>query len=335
MALSLAIDTKEKRNMAILLGFMAALIVGVLIIYVVLPALSGGGEDDVPAGATAENATPLSAPKAASPVAATGAAPAGAPPAAGAAAGAPAVVPVSSQRAALPFGRPREDPFEPHLVRIPAPPIRYDEERRPPPPPPPPIAVPQPGNMFVAPLPIPGPGSGSISGSISGSGSGMVGLPRPPVLTTLPPVQIPQLVTSPVAPRLQGGVSQPGVVGRASSRRVSGVLIGDSVRAILEIGEGMEKVTRIVQPGDEVDGIRILRIERIREGSRVTTRMIISEAGEERFVELSPSAEPMVGVGPAGGAGAGGFNAPPAPGAFGGAPAGGGNPFGRPRSADF
>jgi hypothetical protein len=76
---------------------------------------------------------------------------------------------------------------------------------------------------------------------------------------------------------------------------LSGVIIGDSVRALLEIsqgdnnGTGMNTVTRIVQPGDEVDGIRVLRIERTTEGGRPVTRMYIRENGVESFVDLRPA----------------------------------------------
>jgi hypothetical protein len=57
-----------------------------------------------------------------------------------------------------------------------------------------------------------------------------------------------------------------------------------------------------------VDGIRILRIERMYEGGRQITRMFVQEGTEIRFVDLRPSPNPVGAV-----AGAGGEGAPPAP----------------------
>ena len=100
---------------------------------------------------------------------------------------------------------------------------------------------------------------------------------------------------------------------RSANKRLSGVIIGDSVRALLEItvgdaaaggGHGQDggadggaaetTVVRVVQPGDEVDGIKILRIERVYEGGRQITRMFVREGNEERFVDLRPSPTPPV-----------------------------------------
>jgi hypothetical protein len=54
-----------------------------------------------------------------------------------------------------------------------------------------------------------------------------------------------------------------------------------------------------------VDGIRILRIERYTENGRTGTRMLINEAGEDRWVELKaapmgaiPALDPATGMPP-------------------------------------
>ena len=52
---------------------------------------------------------------------------------------------------------------------------------------------------------------------------------------------------------------------------------------MIVMGDGK---TRIVQPGDEVDGITVLRIERVTEGGKPVTRVIIREGGQERAVIL-------------------------------------------------
>jgi len=123
-------------------------------------------------------------------------------------------------------------------------------------------------------------------------------------------------VDVPSAPRVQvpppnrsGGS---GTVTRSGNKRLAGVVIGDSVRALLEIqGDSPETtVTRIVQPGDEVEGVRVLRIERFTEGAnRTRVRMIVRENGEERSVELRPSPQPLAAPGGEGGEGgsSGGF----------------------------
>jgi hypothetical protein len=78
-------------------------------------------------------------------------------------------------------------------------------------------------------------------------------------------------------------------IARSSNKRLSGIIIGDGVRALLEIDGEDGKVTRVVQPGDEVDGILVVRIERNTEGGQATTRMVIREGNEDRYVDLRPS----------------------------------------------
>jgi hypothetical protein len=127
-------------------------------------------------------------------------------------------------------------------------------------------------------------------------------------LRELPPPYIPRVAIAPTAPAnfLPPGGGGSGGTSRSSNKRLSGVVIGDSVRAILEISDGENVVTRIVQPGDEVDGIRILRIERVSEGGRMVTRMFIREAGEERYVDLKAAPQQAAG----GGGGIPGMGAP-------------------------
>ncbi|HVF10269.1 MAG TPA: hypothetical protein VNA16_05675, partial [Abditibacteriaceae bacterium] len=130
------------------------------------------------------------------------------------------------------------------------------------------------------------------------------------VLMPLPPVTIPRAPRVPMPPagfELSKAGGQAGIA-RSTNKRVSGIIIGDGVRALLEIGSGDDKVTRVVQPGDEVDGITILKIERTTEGARTTMRLIIREGGEERYVDLRPAPQQATQGGDTGeatGAGAG------------------------------
>jgi hypothetical protein len=119
---------------------------------------------------------------------------------------------------------------------------------------------------------------------------------------------VPSIPTAPSGPPNGSLSGAPTGIARSSNKRLSGIIIGDGVRALLEIGSGEEKVTRIVQPGDEVDGILVVRIERSTEGGRTTTRMVIREGNEERYVDLQPSTEAKT---PAGGADATGAAASP------------------------
>ncbi|RYG70581.1 hypothetical protein EON80_07575 [bacterium] len=93
-------------------------------------------------------------------------------------------------------------------------------------------------------------------------------------------------------PRRTTSESGTGSVSPSFDKRLSGVVIGDGVRALLEIQGPNGIVTRNVQPGDEVDGITVLNIQRYLEGGRTVTRMLIRENGEERSVELKASPAP-------------------------------------------
>lgn len=111
----------------------------------------------------------------------------------------------------------------------------------------------------------------------------MEGLPSP-AIPNLSGVVHPPSVGAPPAGGGNGETVQP-----AYNKRLSGVIIGGGVRALLEINNGTEIVTRVVQPGDEVDGIQVLSIQRVTEGNHTITRMIVRENGNEQSVDLAPS----------------------------------------------
>lgn len=202
----------------------------------------------------------------------------------------------------------RPDPFtpfyKPPTPAPPAPPV--------PTPIPPPLPLP-PLQSSLAPLILPGTSGGSpTSGTLIG----------------LPPVRIanaqggnPRVIQPPALNR-EGDTS---TVERAAGRRVSGIIISDNgpVSALLEIGEGEDAVTRVVQPGDPaVNGIEVLRIERVTPNGETaaTYRMFIRENGQERFVDLRAAPAQTQG-GPGGLSGAGGPGG--FPGGRGGFPGGG------------
>ena len=208
------------------------------------------------------------------------AAPAPQPTAVRPAAGPPVPVP---QRASLAPSRP--DPFRP--IYLPTPPPEFAPTPVPPPleiPAPPPVALPSRSPAGAPPSTV------------------LVGLPSPRI-SRYNPLPGPRWVI-PVTGKSEN------LAGRSSDKRLSGVIIGDSVRALLEIqqagagggeggGEGggagaAQVVTRVVQPGDEVDGIKILRINREFENGRPVTRMYILEGDQERYVDLRPSPSPPV-----------------------------------------
>lgn len=171
----------------------------------------------------------------------------------------------------------RRDPFQQaYFLPTPVPTL--------PPPPPPPtpepiIDVPRPAE--VTPLALPG-----LSG-------GRAAEQRPLIL---PPVSINRLdqgsrrPTEAFPPARTSSGSGSSVPSPSYDKRLSGVVIADGVRAILEIQGPNGPVSRVVQPGDEVEGITILNIQRFNDGTRTVTRMLIRENGEERTVELRAGA---------------------------------------------
>jgi hypothetical protein len=135
------------------------------------------------------------------------------------------------------------------------------------------------------------------------------------------------------APPSPGGASTP--LERSTNKRLAGVAIGDSVRALLEVQDLTtgEFRTYIVQPGQRVDAenLQVLRIERTTEGGQTRVRMVVRENGEIRIVELREGARPDLAAQGGAPGGEGGFPGG-APGGFpGGFPGGGGGfPGGAP-----
>jgi hypothetical protein len=74
----------------------------------------------------------------------------------------------------------------------------------------------------------------------------------------------------------------------ATGKRVSGVILGDTIRALIEYQENGQTVSKIVQPGDEVGGMRILSIQRIRSGEQSIVRVTARENGQEVYFDLGP-----------------------------------------------
>jgi hypothetical protein len=235
-----------------------------------VPRLTGSSSDTAPVTSTASSNV-ATAPGALSP---DGTASGSADPfAAGGATGGGATGGAKTSAVSAPLARSRPDPFEQaYLIPTPPPPV------------PPPVSVPLPSDM----MPVSLPGGNFRSEDMS----------RPLVL---PPVKIDRLdetARRPIDafPPRRSAEGGSGSVAPSFDKRLSGVVIGDGVRALLEIQGPNGPVTRNVQPGDEVDGITVLNIQRFQEGGRTVTRMLIRENGEERSVELRPSPQPMTGA---------------------------------------
>ena len=296
----------QKQKLFILLGFVGFLVIAGYF------ALSPKGEDDAatqPLTASAQTvpSMPAAAPARATPQ--TSSQPAATPKVVKVVA---PVIPAPARAALAPH---RSDPFAPKFYPTPAPPVS-------PTPIPPPIVIPAPdGVRLPSPAPVGAPPS-----------TVLVGLPSPRIARYSPLPGPRWVVTS--SPTQTGG----NIAGRSTNKRLSGVIIGDSVRALLEIevagggGEGGESggagesqvITRVVQPGDEVDGIKILRINREFENGRPVTRMYIREGDQERYVDLRPSPSPPTDAG-GGFEGGGGSSAGSGRGSFGSSSPGSGS----------
>jgi len=278
---------------------------------VVKPMLSGNSVPTSPAPAAPTSAAKVPAsviPKPAAP-GVPGVAPLGA---------SPSVVAVNTSPIGF-IAKARVDPFEPVLLYPPAlPPL--------PPAPPAPRIKPTPPPVT---LPSPSDFSGNRVVTISdprvqAEVSQPLGLGSPTIKRTsdgAPRDAFPPARTSGVAG--EGGAGAP----QASyDKRLAGVIIGDGVHALLEITANGQVTTQVVQPGDEVNGVRVLSIERFRDGERTVTRMLVRDTnGTQQYVELKPSAQPPAGgVGGPGGAGRGFPGAAGFPGGGGFPGAGGG-----------
>lgn len=121
-------------------------------------------------------------------------------------------------------------------------------------------------------------------------------------------------VISPPPPPVFAGTRPPVVESR--ELRLSGILLNGSLYVILEIlpldGNSLPR-GYVVKPGDEVEGVRVVKIERYREKDELITRALVRTAGEERHVYLRPGPPPAA-AGGAGGAGDGGAGMPGMPG---------------------
>ena len=181
----------------------------------------------------------------------------------------------------------------------------------PPPPPPPPAPLPMPESL---PSPQPQYPAGLPPAFVATNNPSNV-------LAGLPPVIIPRLRQVPVKPQQFQAPSQAGGTPLATpsfNKRLSGVIIGDSIHALLEVSSASGTQTYVVQPGDTVAGIRILGIQRVSVGGQTVPRMLISENGEEKYVDLRPAFNPQTDQQPGGMDEMGGF--PGAPGGFPGNP---------------
>lgn len=190
----------------------------------------------------------------------------------------------------IPFSGARSDPFVPHYVAA-LPPSRR------PAPPLPPLRIPSPGEYsegtnFPSTGAFPGLPPARIAAGAGDSG----------ILSNLPQVRIPQLTPRTTSRMTSSNpFSSESGGSESSSARLAGVVIGDSVRALVEVTTPSgQVVSRVVQPGDEIEGIRILRLERVEEGGQSVTRMTVSQNGREQYFTLRPSSTPR-GTGAAGG----------------------------------
>ncbi|BCM89455.1 hypothetical protein IAD21_01301 [Abditibacteriota bacterium] len=190
------------------------------------------------------------------------------------------------------ISRARTDPFQPvYLIPPPAP------TPLPPPPPDPEINVPTlPG--FEGGINLPAIKDPAVRAAVARPLR--IGIPSIPRLENISAPRDPFPL-----PRNQSEGNVGGAPQQSYDKRLAGIIIGDGVRALLELPSGEQ---RVVQPGDEVEGIRVLNIERFRQGDRTVSRMLIRDTdGSQRYVELKPSPVAQQAAGGEGGA----------PGAFG------------------
>ena len=258
----LAIGADEKKKLYILGGLLAA--IGVVVVVLYLP--KGSKTARTP------TATPTPAITVAQMPTTPGAGATGSGASGAVASAAPGTVNAASLVSVSSF---RDDPFAPFArPLLPAlPPIKQ----------PGPVEIPSPQQVDI--MPDTDHGTGGVLPPM-GVGNGTASR-RP--LADMPPITIPTRANVPSVPSPPSGGQSSSGVAESPNKRVSGVIIGDSVRALIEISDGDTKTTRIVQPGDEIDGIRILRIERASQAGRTVTRVIIRENGEERSIVLKPA----------------------------------------------
>lgn len=193
------------------------------------------------------------------------------------------------------IGRTRSDPFVPTVLPALPPP---------PPPPPPPRPTPIPTRIVTVtdsvPVSLPTYATRLENTTVSLPASPFsFGAPGSPASTqsilSLPPAVIfggtQQSAPQPLP--LVGGleVGAPGAqtsATNASGKRVSGVILGNTIRALIEYQENGQTVSKIVQPGDEVGGMRILSIQRVRSGEQSIVRVTARQNGQEVYFDLGP-----------------------------------------------
>ena len=286
--------TPDQKRMFAGLGVAGVLLLIVGVMYVP-PMLSGGGSN-VPiapptspssgSGATngaadAVSQTPTTAPGAGLPGSGAGSG------AGGAAVGA-ALPGTASAEPVVFVSRSRVDPFQPvYIIPPPAP----TPTPLPPPDPEIPISAPSGFENGITLAAIKDPALRARAAAPLN-----IGVPVIPRLDTITVPRDPFPVS-------RGGDNNGGGGGPQQSydKRLAGIIIGDGVRALLELPSGEQ---RVVQPGDEIEGVRVLSIERFRQGDRTVTRMLVRDTdGSQKYVELKPSSQPQQAAGGEGGLG--------------------------------
>lgn len=275
-----AIGAEEKKKIYVLLGLAGVL--GSVVLFVIKP--FGGRSSSTTTSSTVVSSTPSPTPAVATAQTvslATTSTPTAGTPGSGIPSYAPGASAGTTRLVAL--GRYRRDPFAPKVVPAGAP-LPPPPTPRPTPKPLPPVDIPTPSGDFALP-------PATIEGPERGAASRTGGVPL-----DLPPVNIGQFKprTSPrplLASSASGGATSGTNSGPVASndKRLAGVVIGDSVRALIEINNGSETITRVVKPGDEVEGVKILSIQRLTENGAVITRMTVLENGQQRYFDLRPA----------------------------------------------
>jgi len=262
--------TDEQKRTFGLLGVAGVLFLIVAAIY--LPGMLSGGSSSTETVQVPVSETKTTPDSATTPATAPGEIPTGS---VGDMAAAPAAAPAATTVNYTPVSKSRSDPFTPFIVNpLPPPPAQAQEE--------PPLNIPQPVTSELAPLSIDAPNVGQGNQDTQ---------PR----LDLPPIEIKRMNTpvkrpSDINPPPRGsGSGNNGDPQPSYDKRLSGVVIANGVRALLEISSGGELKNYVVQPGDTVEGITVLNIQRFSEGTATITRMLIREGGQERYVDLKPA----------------------------------------------
>jgi len=261
----MAIGADDKKKLIVLGGFGVALLLVIVFLFV----FRKGSTPTSTAQVTPPAELPVPEPGGGQPAADTSA------PAGGGGGGSVTAVSLASLSGF------RGDPFTPEYVV-------------PPPPPPPPVPLPMPETL---PSPQPNYPAGLPPAFIAANKPSTA-------LLGLPPIEIPRMARAATKPQQFEAPKQVGGSQLATpsfNKRLSGVIIGDSVHALLEVSNASGTQTYVVQPGDTIAGIRILGIQRVEVGGRTVPRMLISENGEQKYVELRAAPNPQTDLQSGGG----------------------------------